>query len=148
MKKEGFSKNERIVSKKLIEQLFTGGQSHSLTAFPIRVVYQPILNSQISTLNSQFSILNSQILISVPKRHFKHAVDRNRVKRQLREAYRKNKHLLSSQLADVQAVALAFIWLSDHHMPSAQVEQRVVSLLKQICDRINSSSERKKEVRN
>ena len=148
MKKEGFSKNERIVSKKLIEQLFTGGQSHSLTAFPIRVVYQPILNSQISTLNSQFSILNSQILISVPKRYFKHAVDRNRVKRQLREAYRKNKHLLSSQLADEQAIALAFIWLSDRHLPSAQVEQRVVSLLKQICDRINSSSERKKEVRN
>ncbi len=126
LKEKGLSKNERIVSRKLIEQLFTGGQSHSLTAFPVRIVYQQTSNP------------HSQILISVPKRRFKHAVDRNRVKRQLREAYRKNKQLLSSQLAEGQAVALAFVWLSDHHLPTAQVEHRVVSLLKQICERINT----------
>ena len=156
MKKEGLSKSERIVSQKLINELFTGGQSQSLTAFPIRIVYEQlstlnsqtsilkpqlsILNSQTSTLNSQLSTLKSQIsiLISVPKRRFKHAVDRNRVKRQLREAYRKNKQLLISELPEGQSVALAFIWLSDQHLPSSIVEQRVTGLLQRIAKKIHS----------
>ena len=142
MKKEGLSKSERIVSQKLINELFTGGQSQSLTAFPIRIVYEQLstLNSQTSTLNSQLSTLKSQIsiLISVPKRRFKHAVDRNRVKRQLREAYRKNKQLLISELPEGQSVALAFIWLSDQHLPSSIVEQRVTGLLQRIAKKIHS----------
>ena len=60
----------------------------------------------------------------MPKKRFKHAVDRNRVKRQLREAYRRNKHLL-----DGRSVAIAFIWLTDAHFPSDVVDQRVRSLL-------------------
>ena len=50
-------------------------------------------------------------MVSVPKRCLKHAVDRNRVKRQVREAYRTNKHLL--QPKEGQALLIAFIWMDN-----------------------------------
>ena len=81
-----FRKSERIHSLKQIDELFGGGKSRALSAFPIRVVYR-----YVHRLPTEAPF---QVLISVPKRNLKHAVDRNRVKRQLREAYRLNKHLL------------------------------------------------------
>ena len=82
------------------------------------------------TLISHLSSLTSQLLLSVPKKRFKHAVDRNRVKRQLREAYRHHKHLL-----DGKHMAVAFVWLTDAHFPSSVVEQRVKSLLTRIAEK-------------
>ena len=79
-----------------------------------------------------------QILISVPKKHFKHAVDRNRVKRQVREAYRLNKAILYDALQPTRTthLSLAFIWLSDQHYPTPVVTQRVVSLLHRIAEKL------------
>ena len=74
----GLSKEERICSKKLIDQLFTGGIAHAMSAFPLRVVY---MNTGRNADEPQ-----AKMLVSVPKRCFKRAVKRNRVKRQLREA--------------------------------------------------------------
>lgn len=82
------SKVERLNSRILIERLFTGG-SKSLPAFPLRIVYMPVEGENLPA---------ATILISVPKKRFKRAVKRNRVKRQIREAYRKNKHILLDAL--------------------------------------------------
>ena len=60
--------------------MFEGGVSKSFSIFPIRVVYMPVEQGEAP----------ASILISVSKRRFKRAVKRNRVKRQIREAYRKN----------------------------------------------------------
>jgi ribonuclease P protein component len=76
-----------------------------------------------------------QILISVPKKRFKHAVDRNRVKRQIREAYRRHKQLLHETLPAQQQLLLAFVWLSDRHLASAEMENRVQSLLRRIVEK-------------
>ena len=67
-----FTKAERIVSQKLIDSMFTkGGQSHSLTAYPLRAVY-------LLTDNADAALPPVQLLLSVSKRRFKHAVDRSR----------------------------------------------------------------------
>lgn len=137
MKINGFPKQERIVSQKLIDELFTSGQSQSLTAFPLRAVF---LNGNENGNNNGNGNGNAvKLLLSVPKRRFKHAVDRNWVKRQLREAFRKNKSLLASAVADGQCLALAFVWMSDKHIPTAVVEQRVVTLLNRIAQKLASS---------
>jgi ribonuclease P protein component len=117
-----FHKTERIVSQKTIDELFTSGQSKSLAAFPLRVVYMEKDEAE-----------TTQVLVSVSKRHFKHAVDRNRVKRQIREAYRLNKQILTGTLPENKHLAIAFIWLSDSHAPTDVITSRMRTLLKRIA---------------
>ena len=120
-------KEERACGKKLTEALFCGADSRSLAAFPLRVVYlvQPF------SAEEQQATAPVQMMISVPKRRFKHAVDRNRVKRQVREAFRKNKRILSGR-----NVAIAFIWLSDKHAATSLIERNVTALLQRISEKI------------
>lgn len=120
------SKEERICSKKLINELFTGN-GRSMTAFPLRVVFmkRTIVDEQ----------PRAAMLVSVPKRYFKHAVDRNRVKRQVREAFRRNKSIITQNLTDDhEAVAMAFVWLTNEKFPSSEVENRMVRLLTRISE--------------
>ena len=120
------SKEERICSKKLINELFTGN-GRSMTAFPLRVVFmkRTIVDDQ----------PRAAMLVSVPKRYFKHAVDRNRVKRQVREAFRRNKSIITQNLTDAhEAVAMAFVWLTNEKFPSSEVENRMVRLLTRISE--------------
>ena len=113
-----------MVSLKLIESLFGGGCSQSVAAFPLRAVYM------LSERQRDDALV--QLLISVPKKRFHHAVDRNRVKRQVREAFRQHKDLLCQVVPEGQRLLLAFIWLSDEHSPSKAVEGRVVNLMRRI----------------
>ena len=76
-----------------------------------------------------------QILVSVSKRHFRHAVDRNRVKRQVREAYRHHKQLLFNVVPPTHQLLVAFIWLADDHRRTVAIEGRVVNLLQRISER-------------
>lgn len=76
-----FSKEERLCSKKLIDQLFHGGSS--FIVYPFRYVYLPI-----SDTGTSFPV---QVILSVSKRRFKRAHDRNRIKRLMREVYRLQK---------------------------------------------------------
>ncbi|MAD97794.1 MAG: ribonuclease P protein component [Flavobacteriaceae bacterium] len=78
-----FSKNERLKSKKQIENLFSKGKL--LHQFPLQIRYQSVRSEDTYPLKVAFS---------VPKRNFKKAVDRNRIKRLLRECYRHQKHKL------------------------------------------------------
>lgn len=116
-------KAERLHSKKLINDLFNGGHSKSMTAFPLRLIYMPAPEGTVS-----------QMLISVPKRCFRRANKRNRVKRQVREAYRRNK-----LPEGFQPMVLAFIWLDNQLHDSADVSRAVVALLTRLRERISIS---------
>ncbi|MCB0524599.1 MAG: ribonuclease P protein component [Saprospiraceae bacterium] len=83
-----FSKAERLKSRKTIAALFRSG--NSFVAYPLRVVWS------VSELGEPGF---ATVVISVPKRNFKTAVQRNRLKRQIREAYRLNKHLFYEHLS-------------------------------------------------
>jgi ribonuclease P protein component len=127
-----FEKNERVASQKLIDELFTGGNSQSVAAFPLRVVYM--------VQQRQADEPPAKLLISVAKRRLHHAVDRNRTKRQLREAYRLNKHRLESTLPDNEQLVLAFIWLAEGLESTDTVAARVKSLLKRISVKLQTKN--------
>ncbi|HRH35028.1 MAG TPA: ribonuclease P protein component, partial [Catalimonadaceae bacterium] len=89
-----FSKPERLCSRKSIEQLFETGEKW--VCFPFRIIIR--LQNRDDSLEPEAAPV--QILVSASKRNFKQAVDRNRIKRQIREAYRLHKHLLYSQVTN------------------------------------------------
>lgn len=122
------NKSERLCSKKLIERLFGGGNK-SFPTFPIRVVYM--------YLEAEENSADISVLISVPKKRFKHAVKRNRVKRQIREAYRHHKHILIDALQaseQPKKMALAFIWLDNKLHQTEAVSYKVKKLLQHIAE--------------
>ncbi len=125
-----FSKDERLCSKKLIERLFAGGNK-SFPSFPLRVVYMP--------LTPEENTAEASILISVPKKRFKHAVKRNLVKRQVREAYRLNKYILLDALRAKETpvkMILSFIWLDNKIHSTEEVAFKVKKLLTHIAENI------------
>ncbi len=127
-RKYTLSKSERLNSKAMIERLFAGG-SKSFPAFPLRVVYMAVEPLEDKPAAS--------ILISVPKKKFKRAVKRNLVKRQVREAYRKNKYILLDALTERgQQMVLAFIWLDSRIRTAEEVEGKIRKLLLHIADNL------------
>ena len=122
-----FPKREHIVSTRLIEWLFGSG-STSMAAYPLRAVFCMVERSQTN--------VPVQVLISVPKKRFKHAVDRNRVKRQIREAYRQRKQPLVDAIPANQSLLVCFVWISDRLAPSAMVAERIGKLLTRITEKL------------
>lgn len=130
IRKQTFRKSERLCRKLLIDRLFAGG-SKSLLAFPLRLVYLPV--------EAEVASERVSLLISVPKKRFRRAVKRNRVKRQVREAYRRNKHLLLDKLDEADKhLILGVIWLGDELISSAELEKRVQNLLQRLVERMDS----------
>lgn len=128
--KKTLRKAERLNSLVLIEKMFSGG-SKSLSAFPLRIVFLPVEGEGYPT---------AAYLISVPKKRFKHAVDRNRVKRQVREAIRKHKQVLTDALeAGGQKAVLAFIWLDANLHASEEVDGKVKRLFQLAAERFVKS---------
>ncbi len=110
-----FTKEERLRSKKLIEQLFREGSSFNL--YPLRFIY---------TKQAPLVAALPQVLISVSKRNFKKAVDRNRLKRQLREAYRLNKATL--QPAGPSSIQLlGILYIAKEKKPFKIIEKKLIS---------------------
>lgn len=126
MKRYTFPKPEHLCRKSEIEMLFSAG-SHSMTAYPLRAVYRAVPH------NSGPAV---KVLLSVAKRRLRHAVERNRAKRQLREAYRHNKHTLLAVFPAGMGMHIAFVWLSEHPESSQKVSARVASLLQRISEQV------------
>ncbi|WP_396602564.1 ribonuclease P protein component [Algibacter sp. R77976] len=121
-----YPKKEKLKSKKLIDQLFTEGQS--VSAFPLRLVY----------LGTDFADdVITKTGVSVSKRNFKTAVDRNRIKRLLRESYRLNKASYFNNLTTQHAFMILYI--GKDKPTFAQVETKMKILFEKFSNKISES---------
>jgi ribonuclease P protein component len=123
----GLSKKERLKSRKQIDLLFQQGKSFS--AFPLRVTFR-VEPSEAPGLQAGFT---------VSKRNFKRAVDRNRIKRLLREAYRLRKNELKDAVA-AKAVSLhVFFLYSDQHIQEfAAIQNAMQQALAKLLSKLDA----------
>ena len=107
-----YNKFEKLKSRKQIELLFAQGKS--ISSFPVKVFYLPVDNSPLHPV---------QVGVGVSARNFKKAVDRNTIKRRLREAYRLHKLPLHEHLmAQQKSVAVFILWI-DKQLPTTEALQ-------------------------
>jgi ribonuclease P protein component len=124
-----FSKEERLTGKTSIDQLFNEGKSISL--FPFRVFYRIVDTPPAARL-----------LITIPKKKVKHAVDRNRLRRLVREAYRLNRTEFITAL-ETQSVHLHFalIFTGDKiDLTYKEVEGKIIACMAKLEKIITSGS--------
>ena len=130
-----YPKNERLKSKTTIGLLFSEGKS--VSKYPLRVVYR------LEEANQEEKI---KIGVSVSKKYFKKAVDRNYFKRVLRETYRLNKHLLLENLE--QSYSIMFFYQTKDRLSYQEINTKTVQLFEKFLQQINkiTDSENKTEV--
>lgn len=120
-----YNKDDKLKHKKLIEKLFKAGKS--ISTFPLRLVYLQINHEGNSLL---------QAGVSVAKRNFKLSVDRNLLKRRMREAYRLKKQAIYPMLN--QKYILMFIYIDKEISPSKAIHVAMEQLLQKFIKRISS----------
>lgn len=129
-----FPKSEKLCSDKLIERLFSQG-NREIGTFPVRLVYLPLSTEELTGIN---------VMVSVSKRHFKRAVKRNRVKRQLREYYRLNSCLIKEKLAAKGCgLLMALIFTDSKLWPSDKLDKRLDSVFQKLVSAIDESLDNK-----
>ncbi len=122
-----FTKEERLCNKKLIDELFHNGSS--FLCYPFKVSW---LNT---TLSQPFP---AQVLFSVSKKRYKKAVDRNLIKRRIREAYRlhKQEHLYSLLSNTNRSIIFSIGFVGKEIAPYDFIEKKVLKLLIQLSEQI------------
>ncbi len=119
-------KKEKLCSHAAIDALFARREGNVSTSFPLRAVWQ---------VNDSRQQKTAQFLISIPKKRFKHAVDRVLLRRRTREAYRLNRHCLEAP--DGVALDIAFIYLGSTIAKYDEIEQAMKKLLAKISANLN-----------
>ena len=122
--------------KRLVEDLFTEG--NTLYDFPLRLTWRLV---DADTLANSFraeipqKVGNIQMLITVPKKKRRHAVDRVLMRRRIREAYRINRlplKDLAENIPNAGTLSLAFIYISDQNLPYSLIESKMKRLLRKL----------------
>ena len=121
-----FPKSEKLKNFKTIESLFLDGKTHS--KYPIKVFFLPKPKPKLKGEEEKSN--TNMAAFAVPKRKFKLAVDRNRVKRQLRECYRLNKHIIKED--NDQNLVMLFLYLGKSKPKYAVLEKAMVDLLNKL----------------
>lgn len=126
-----FSKSEHLCGEKRITRLFTQGEA--FIAYPLRVVY---------ILEPKKDDEPVSVMVSVPKKRFKRAVKRNRLKRLMREAYRLNKQPLIEKMEEKgMQLHIAFNYVSDDELDFEKVEKKMKLAIQKLLAKIDNSLE-------
>lgn len=126
-----FSKAERLCGLTTVDTLVKSGAS--LRVFPFRVVWRETETQEMPV----------RILFAVPKRSFKRAVMRNRIRRQMREAYRMNKHALYDQLqASGQKIQVMLIYTHREALTTAEIRDKIILTLRRLSEQLPDAGTR------
>lgn len=109
-------KHEKLKSKLEIDELFA--HARSIKSFPLKLLY-------LTKDEADTSLGYPKLLVSVPKKKFKRAVDRNLLKRRIREAYRLNKH----KICDEKIKSIGIIYVSNQIEPFKIIEDKLILAL-------------------
>lgn len=109
-----YPKTEKLKKKKYIDLLFSEGRT--VTKYPLRLVYVPVDDLDVPL----------QMGVSVSKKYFKKAVDRNYFKRVLRECYRLNKHVLLEDLS--KKYVMMFFYQTKERLTYQEIEEKTKQL--------------------
>ena len=125
-----FKKEERLCSKKSLDLLFKNGSS--FLVYPYRLTF--IFDSQPHTTPAQ-------LVINVAKRRYKHAVDRNLIKRRIREAYRLQKanFFYPSLVNKDQLLLVGLQYVGKEIYPYVFLEKKLTQLLNKLTVQLNSN---------
>ena len=132
MKRNTFPLKEHLKSKNVIEQIYANGTS--VTVYPLRASFiEQTQEEQEPT---------AAILINVSKKRFRHAVDRNLVKRRIREAYRTSKHPFVEALEkNGKKMAVAILYIDSKHNSTEFIRKRMARLLESILTKSGMACE-------
>lgn len=119
--KNTYPKHEKLKSKTTIDLLFSEGKS--VSKYPLRLVYVPLDSEKEAGM---------QFGVSVSKKYFKKAVDRNYFKRVLRECYRLNKHLLLEN--NEQPFAMMFFYQTKDKLPYQEIHEKTIQLFQKFSE--------------
>jgi len=123
--KNTFPKAEHLCGKTAIDKLYAEGKT--FLSYPVRIVFRETPKEEVP----------ARCLVNAPKRKFKHATDRNRIKRQIREAYRKNKHELYQSLEEKEyQLHLAITYIGDKIESTGFVEKKIKSALAKLIEKL------------
>lgn len=128
-KRYTYPKQEKLKSRALIGSLFEEGKS--VSKYPLRLVYAPLPEGEAGPL---------QMGVSVSKKYFKRAHDRNYYKRLLRECYRLHKHLLLDNLQ--QPCAVMFFYQTKDRLTFAEIEEKTVLLFEKFNESLKAESQK------
>lgn len=119
-----YSKNEKLKSKKAIDHLFSKGKS--INAFPIRAIY-------IQKPKQENILISAGVVVS--KKNIKLAVNRNLIKRRMREAYRLNNQELENYLNNTEKeLDIMFVYSSKEILPYEKIEGKIKVLLTRLSE--------------
>lgn len=128
MKRFTLNKKERLKHRKSISEAYTKGQT--IQVYPLRVYY-----TEITATDS----LLVKVAVAVPKRNFKKSVDRNLLKRKMREAYRLNQYLLKDRIGGVRQINLVLLYFVRDKLSYQIIEKAAQKILKRLAKELQPS---------
>lgn len=130
-------KGEKLRHRQLVDSLFSKG--HKAYEFPLRLNWRAVTKEETESLFSDglpSGIAPIQMMITVPKKKRRHAVDRVLMRRRIREAYRLNRNFLFPLIKEhpeLRTLSMSFIYIHNENLPFATIERKMKFLLEKVA---------------